>query len=156
MSDTVAFVHPYGRMDGMATPDAPQRSTRSTWQFGAIRAALEAKDSFVSAQSLHRSLHDEGSTIGLATVYRGLNKLAEAGEADLLHLDGESLYRACSHAHHHHLICRECGATVEVRADAVETWAKQVAAEHGYADPSHRVDVFGVCPACQAKRNASR
>lgn len=133
----------------------PERTTRSTWQFGAIRQALEEQDSFVSAQSLHRSLYEQGSTIGLATVYRGLNKLAEAGEADLLHLDGESMYRACSHAHHHHLICRECGATVEVKAEPVEEWAHRVAAEHGYASPSHRVDVFGLCPECQARQAAA-
>jgi Fur family ferric uptake transcriptional regulator len=52
-------------------------------------------------------------------------------------------------AHHHHLVCRACGATVEVTGPAVETWAEQVAAEHGFRDVSHTVEVFGTCPACQ-------
>lgn len=134
----------------MATPtDSPK--PRSTWQFQAVRDALETHDSFVSAQSLHSEMRAAGSTIGLATVYRSLGKLAQAGEADLLNLDGESLYRACSRAHHHHLICRSCGATVEIQADSVETWARAVAAEHGYARPSHTADVFGVCAECRAR-----
>jgi len=93
-----------------------------------------------------------GSDIGLATVYRALADLAGEGEADCLQSpDGESLYRACSTTdHHHHLICRHCGLTVEIEADAVETWAKNVAAEHGFTQAAHVVDVFGLCAACTA------
>jgi Fur family ferric uptake transcriptional regulator len=47
------------------------------------------------------------------------------------------------------LVCRECGVTVEIAATAIEAWAKEVAAQHGFSAPEHLVDVFGVCPACQ-------
>ena len=63
---------------------------------------------------------------------------------------GEHLYRRCSEGHHHHLVCRVCGRTVEVAGPAVESWADRVAAQHGYADVSHTLEIFGTCPTCAA------
>ncbi|MEY2899983.1 MAG: hypothetical protein RL247_149 [Actinomycetota bacterium] len=123
---------------------------RNTKQREEVWQALEATPDFVSAQELHQKMRGLGSSIGLATVYRTLNALAEEGSADALTRDGENLYRACSPGHHHHLICRECGATTEIEAGEVEEWAKKMAAEHGYGSPQHIVDIFGVCPDCQA------
>ncbi|TFD07511.1 MULTISPECIES: Fur family transcriptional regulator [unclassified Cryobacterium] len=130
---------------------------RNTWQREAVRGALDANDGFVSAQALHSALHATGSPIGLATVYRALADLAVKGDADSLQSpEGESLYRACStNLHHHHLICRNCGLTVEIEADAVERWAKDVAAKNGFTQAAHVVDVFGLCAACTAKAAAS-
>ena len=121
---------------------------RNTWQRDAVRHALEDAPGFVSAQALHAMLRGTGSEVGLATVYRALADLATEGAADALQQDGESLYRACTPSHHHHLICRNCGTTVEIAADPVERWAHQVAAEHGFTQPQHVVDVFGLCPGC--------
>lgn len=122
---------------------------RNTPQREAVRAALSHRASFVSAQALHAELRESGSTIGLATVYRALSDLAEEGEADSLTQDGEALYRACTRgSHHHHLICRRCGTTVEIEASAVEEWARAVAREHGFTAAEHVVDVFGLCASC--------
>lgn len=122
---------------------------RNTWQREAVREALGGSHGFVSAQTLHSSLRNAGSPIGLATVYRALADLAQEGEADSLQQDGEALYRACTPgSHHHHLICRNCGLTVEIAADEVETWAKSVAADHGFTGAAHVVDVFGLCANC--------
>jgi Fur family ferric uptake transcriptional regulator len=124
---------------------------RNTWQREAVREALTTSEGFVSAQGLHSTLRDAGSPIGLATVYRALSDLAVEGDADLLQQEGESLYRACTPgSHHHHLICRNCGLTVEIEADEVESWASQIAEKHGFSAPSHVVDVFGLCAKCRA------
>jgi Fur family ferric uptake transcriptional regulator len=125
---------------------------RNTWQRAAVRDALGSTGAFVSAQDLYAELRESGSTIGLATVYRALAGLAEDGDADSLQsTEGESLYRACSSdGHHHHLICRNCGTTVEIQADAVEEWAAATAAENGFTRPQHIVDIFGLCAACTA------
>ena len=113
--------------------------------------ALAGADGFLSAQSLHELVRQSGASVGLTTVYRHLQALADAGEVDVLRTaDGEAVYRQCGgDDHHHHLVCRSCGATVEVTGPAVERWAVQVAAEHGYADVSHTVEVFGTCRACR-------
>ena len=122
---------------------------RHTWQRDAVRGALGTTENFVSAQELHAALREAGTSIGLATVYRALAELAGEGEADSLQQEGESFYRACtSAAHHHHLICRSCGLTVEIAADSVEDWAKAIASEHGFSEPHHVVDVFGLCANC--------
>jgi Fur family ferric uptake transcriptional regulator len=122
---------------------------RNTWQREAVREALGSSEGFVSAQSLHSHLKNAGSPIGLATVYRALADLAVEGEADSLQQEGESLYRACTPgSHHHHLICRNCGLTVEIEADAVEEWAQKVATDNGFTRANHIVDVFGYCADC--------
>ena len=127
-------------------PSPPLRSTR---QRRAVVEALESCADFRSAQEIHELLGDRGDAVGLATVYRTLQRLAEAGEVDLLRTeDGEAIYRRCSDTHHHHLVCRSCGATVEVEGPAVERWTRAIAAEHGYADVSHTLEIFGTCRDC--------
>ncbi len=117
-----------------------------------MKHALSEAIGFVSAQQLHMVLKNHGSSIGLATVYRALNDLVGSGEADSLQSsEGELLYRACGEGHHHHLICRSCGKTVEIEANKVESWADQVAKSHGFASPSHTIDIFGTCGPCQKK-----
>jgi len=125
---------------------------RNTWQKKAVKHALSEAVGFVSAQQLHLVLKNHGSSIGLATVYRALNELVSSKEADSLQSgDGEYLYRVCGQGHHHHLICRICGETVEIEAEKVESWADQVASSHGFSDPSHTIDIFGTCLSCQKK-----
>ena len=125
---------------------------RTTRQRRAVALILADLDSFASAQEIHDTLKRRGESIGLSTVYRNLQSLAESGEVDALRNDdGEVLYRRCSSGHHHHLVCRECGRTVEVEGPAVERWADRVAAEHGFADVSHTLEIFGVCAACSTE-----
>jgi len=104
---------------------------RHTKQRDEVQAALMQMDGFVSAQELHIALKNQGSAIGLATVYRNLTGLVEDGVADPLTRSGETVYRACQPGHHHHLVSRECGTATEIAAHAVESWAQGVADAHG-------------------------
>jgi Fur family ferric uptake transcriptional regulator len=123
---------------------------RSTRQRAAVASALAEVDEFRSAQELHDMLKHRGDSVGLTTVYRTLQSLADAGEVDVLRTsDGESVYRRCSSEdHHHHLVCRSCGKAVEVEGPAVERWADAVAREHGYVDIGHTLEIFGTCGDC--------
>ena len=133
----------------MARTTSPLRATR---QRAAVSVALEAVDDFRSAQDLHAMLRQRGEAIGLTTVYRTLAAMTDAGEVDVLRTDdGEAVYRRCSSGHHHHLVCRTCGRAVEVDGPAVERWASRVAAENGFVEVSHTLEVFGVCSTCAAK-----
>lgn len=124
---------------------------RPTRQRTAVASTLAKLDGFTSAQALHDVLRRDGESVGLTTVYRHLQALADAGEVDVLRTDdGESVYRRCAGAdHHHHLVCRSCGATVEVTGPAVEAWAETIASEHGFSDVSHTLEVFGTCASCR-------
>jgi Fur family ferric uptake transcriptional regulator len=127
-------------------------SARSTRQRKAVADLLAERADFRTAQQLHAELRQRGEAVGLATVYRNLALLVASGEVDTLqHGDGEVRYRLCSPQHHHHLVCRNCAATVEVSAAGVEQWANRVAAEHGFVAVAHTVELVGLCPACAAQ-----
>ncbi|MGH3320600.1 MAG: Fur family transcriptional regulator [Streptosporangiaceae bacterium] len=117
-----------------------------------VRRALASSEGFRSAQDLYTDLRAGGARIGLTTVYRALQALSDSGEVDVLVTgDGESVYRAChTDEHHHHLVCRRCGRTVEVEGPTVEAWATGVGARHGFTDVTHTVEVFGTCRECTA------
>ena len=136
--------------DAGSAPVRTPGGVRPTRQRLAVAEALETFDDFRSAQEIHELIGRRGSTVGLATVYRTLQKLSDAGEVDMLRTeDGEAIYRRCSGSHHHHLVCRSCGATVEVEGPAVERWTRAIADEHGYADISHTLEIFGTCASCR-------
>ncbi|MGW5737095.1 MULTISPECIES: Fur family transcriptional regulator [Streptomyces] len=134
----------------VTTAAGPPVRGRSTRQRAAVAAALGEVDEFRSAQDLHDMLKHKGDSVGLTTVYRTLQSLADAGEVDVLRTDeGESVYRRCSTGdHHHHLVCRVCGKAVEVEGPAVEKWAEAIASDHGYVDVAHTVEIFGTCAEC--------
>jgi|HubBroStandDraft_4_1064222.scaffolds.fasta_scaffold04927_3 Fur family ferric uptake transcriptional regulator len=119
-----------------------------------VRRALAEAGTFVSAQELHARLRSGGDQIGLATVYRALHALARDGVADTLRDgDGQHLYRACgSREQHHHLLCRACGAAVEVSASALERWAAAVSGKHGFTEVTLIAEFFGTCADCSSIR----
>ncbi|KTR81905.1 Fur family transcriptional regulator [Leucobacter chromiiresistens] len=129
--------------------------TRRTAQGAAVRTALESMAGFISAQELHRRLSDDGSKIGIATVYRQLNALVENQEADAISTPEGQLYRACEdpQTHHHHMVCTSCGTTIEIEPPD-EAWFTSVARTHGFDVHSHTLEVFGICSACRSASSA--
>jgi Fur family transcriptional regulator, ferric uptake regulator len=137
-------------MTGSQRSTRPVARERSTPQKRALAALLADSSGFRSAQDLFTELRGRGENVGLTTVYNQLGALAEAGEVDAVRTEtGEVLYRQCATAnHHHHLLCRRCGRTVEVEGPEVEQWADRVAAAHGFTDVAHTVEVVGTCADC--------
>jgi Fur family ferric uptake transcriptional regulator len=132
--------------DHSRSPGPTQRRTR---QRVAVDEILHDLTEFRTAQQIHDELRHKGQGIGLTTVYRNLQLMADAGELDVIRTaDGEAAYRRCSGGHHHHLVCRSCGRTVEVSGPAVETWAAAVAERNGFRDVSHELEIFGTCSEC--------
>ena len=94
-------------------------------------------------------MHRDGAKIGLTTVYRSLQTLVEGNLVDILRReDGEAIYRLCGENHHHHLVCKSCGKTVEIEGGAIEKWAKTIASENGFRDVGHTAELFGTCANC--------
>jgi Fur family ferric uptake transcriptional regulator len=122
---------------------------RATAQRLVLLEALEGRRSAVSAQELQHELRQQGRSPGLATIYRTLQALAEAHEADTFTREGEVTYRLCGTHHHHHLVCESCGSVQEVEAAQVEAWVKSVARRAGFAVTGHTADVYGVCRECR-------
>ena len=133
------------------TSGSAATSRKPTRQQVAVAELLERSDDFTSAQTVHARLRDAGAGVGLATVYRTLQSMVEAGTVDVLRTDdGEAVYRACSTHHHYHLVCRACGRTVEVEGPAVEKWADKIASDHGFSGVTHTLEIFGTCADCTA------
>ncbi len=122
---------------------------RNTWQKTAVLEQLSNTAEFVSAQELHQKISQSGKKLGLTTVYRALTEMVEQGTADSLSIsDGEMRYRICTPEHHHHLICRVCGKTVEFDLPGFEELALEVAKANGFTELSHEIELFGVCARC--------
>jgi Fur family ferric uptake transcriptional regulator len=122
-----------------------------TRQRAAVADILGERGEFRSAQHLHDDLTARGEAVGLATVYRTLQVLADDGEIDVLRSsDGENLYRRCARTeHHHHLVCRQCGRTVEIDGPTVEAWAHTIGDANGFTNITHTIDLWGTCQACR-------
>jgi Fur family ferric uptake transcriptional regulator len=123
---------------------------RYTRQRAALLELLQEGRTFLTAQEMYDALRDKGLKIGLTTVYRNLQTMAGANEVDVLRReDGELIFRRCdADAHHHHLVCRSCGYTVELANDQLETWTRSLARKHRFSDVTHDLELFGLCRVC--------
>ena len=148
--------------DKATAPHAPR--LRATRQGAAIDQALASAERFTTAHELHDDIARRGARVGMATVYRQLKLLVESGVLDVVtRPDGEAAYRLCGPAsaanaspHHHHLVCTTCGYTVEIEGPEVEAWAERVAAESGFHDVMHTVEIFGTCGRHRRTRRSVR
>lgn len=130
--------------------DASKLGPRTTRQRVAVVETLRQLDNFASAKTIHEQLQEQGYKVGLTTVYRTLQSLAEVHAVDVLNVaGGETLYRQCDNSdHHHHLVCTTCGKTVEIDGGPVERWAGEHARKHGFVLNGHTAEVFGTCKDC--------
>jgi Fur family ferric uptake transcriptional regulator len=89
--------------------------------------------------------------IGRATIFRTLDVLSELGVVERIDLpSGEHAYVGCAASHHHHVICSRCGRTAEIADAGLRTLVREVATRTGYRVDEHRLELFGLCPACLA------
>ena len=136
-----------------------QQSLRLTKGAKKVLEVLERTDELSSAQDIHGALRsEEESPPGLTTVYRSLESLVQLGLVQAVDFgDGERRYEMVKPGeHHHHLVCRSCGSTVEVSGFEVEAWAAEVAAAHGFSDVHHTIELFGTCADCSTGSSDAR
>ena len=109
----------------------------------------------VDAEELYESVRKEGHNIGLATIYRTLNLLKDAGLVEQSSFaDGRAVFEVLKPGDHHdHLICVDCGKVVEFENEDIEDLQRKVAKEKGFDLTSHRLDLYGRCqtPSCPEK-----
>lgn len=140
------------------TTDGGRPRQRSTKQRAAILELLREADPFLTAQQMHDALRERGMKVGLTTVYRNLQMMVELEEVDVVRgEDGESMFRSCeADEHHHHLVCRSCGYTVELANDQLEAWAAALAREHRFSEVTHDLELFGLCRSCSERRKTPK
>jgi Fur family transcriptional regulator, ferric uptake regulator len=104
------------------------------------------------AQEIHEALQARGSRIGLASVYRMLDRLAEQGLVQRIDIgDGIVRYEPAGHgAHHHHLVCGECGKVEPFEDPRLERAIAAVEERSGYSVSGHEVLLRGSCADCRS------
>lgn len=124
-------------------------SLRPTRQREAILRLLDRERSFHTVRELHLRLYERGERIGLATIYRTLQRLASTGDVDVVYGPGpEAMYRRCSGDRHHHLVCRMCRLAIEITTSPIDSWTAAMSEEHGFVDISQAVELVGTCRTC--------
>ena len=111
---------------------------------------LGAQDCLLSAQEIHDRLRDEGRGVGLASVYRALEVLANLKLVHRVDVDGSACYEPAdpSGEHHHHAICERCGKLAPFEDAELERLLDGVGARLGYEIGGHDVVLRGACPEC--------
>jgi Fur family ferric uptake transcriptional regulator len=114
-----------------------------------IRALLEDAG-YSSPAMVHKGARRYCPTVGLVTVYRTLDLLSQLGFVRRIHSeDGCRGYAIANHGHHHHLICRKCGAAIEFEGCDLSPFLARVSQETGYVIEDHLLELVGVCVTCQ-------
>ena len=111
-------------------------------------------ESHLSADDIHSSLIAKDENIGLATIYRVLTQLEEAGLIERRHFDDNSSSYEIKKKHHDHLICKVCGKIVEFTDNELETLQEKISKEYNSQLDTHVMTLFGVCSDgnCQSEK----
>jgi Fur family ferric uptake transcriptional regulator len=135
-----------------------KKGLRSTDQRRLIVETFFHAQNHVSIEELLAQVRAQDSRVGYATVYRTLKLLTECGVAyERRFGDGLTRYElADDSSHHDHLICVECGDITEFEEPRIEEIQEEVAKRHGFELRSHKHEMYGVCPSCQAKARGKR
>lgn len=141
-------------MSRTATAEPARRSTPAR---RAVFVVLEReRGRHLTAQQVHREAEALRPGIGLATVYRTLSAMAGDGVVDVVSTDErEAAYRLCSAGHHHHLVCAQCGAVIEIGGCDVEAVERRLARRYHFRITEHALTFRGVCAACQRRGRPS-
>lgn len=125
------------------------RATRVTAPRRALSSLIARRSGHFTANDLIADAHLR-KVAGRATVFRTLDLLAEQGALERIDLpSGEHAYVACApEEHHHHVVCRNCGKSVEVADSGLQSVVGEIARRSGYAIDAHRLELFGLCPTC--------
>jgi Fur family ferric uptake transcriptional regulator len=131
-----------------------RKGLRSTAQRRLVTDVFFRSGGHLSIEDLLSKVRELDSKVGYATVYRTLRLLAECELANVRHFgDGVTRYELRDEGEHHHdhLICIECARIVEFEDEAIEVLQDRVAERYGFKLRSHKHELYGLCPDCQAK-----
>jgi Fe2+ or Zn2+ uptake regulation protein len=110
-------------------------------------------DELLSASRRHRY------GIGRATVFRSLDVFSALDLVERVDLpSGEHAYLACEPAHHHHVVCSRCGqaqGVPEGELGELTAALREVSRRTRYQIDSHRLELYGICPSCQAAASSA-
>jgi|GraSoiStandDraft_57_1057295.scaffolds.fasta_scaffold313554_1 Fur family ferric uptake transcriptional regulator len=122
-----------------------------------LRTFLETRE-HLSTDELFRLVKKKDPKIGFTTVYRTLKLLAECGLAsEVAFHDGIARYEhQYNRRSHHHMVCTECGSSVEFFSPEVDHLEQKIGRQHNYETTRHTFQIYGVCEDCRKKGSGKR
>jgi Fur family ferric uptake transcriptional regulator len=110
-----------------------------------------ANEGHRSVEDIHHDVRERDPRVGYTTVYRTMKLLSDAGLAREVDLgDGMTRYEHLyNHRHHDHMICTECGRSVEFLNPQIEKLQEQAAEKLGFRVVDHRLHIYGLCRFCR-------
>lgn len=130
------------------------KEMRCTGERDEIVRALAATGKHFRIEDLVKSLNDRGFAASRATVYRTIPLLVEVGLVRVAKAapgDDYTYEYIYGQEHHDHLFCVRCQAVTEFKDDTIEQLQREIAERNGYELVGHRLDLYGLCPACRVK-----
>lgn len=119
----------------------------------ALAGLIAAHDGHFTASDLAAAARDRRIGVSRATLFRALELLVELGVVERLDLpSGEHAYVECAPVHHHHVVCSRCGRSAEVDDVGLNDAVLEIGRRSGYRIETHRLELFGLCPSCQARQ----
>ena len=121
-----------------------------------LRTFLETRE-HLSIDELHRLVKKTDPRIGFTTVYRTLKLLAGCGLAsEVAFHDGIARYEhQYNRRSHHHMVCTECGASVEFFSEHVGAIEREIGHKHRYVTTRHTFQIYGVCEECRDRKKTN-
>lgn len=99
-----------------------------------------------SAEDIYKILLEQGSDIGLATVYRVLNQFEEAGILIRHNFDAnKAVFELNMNHQHDHIICMDCGKVFEFKDSEIERRQREISQKHGIELSTHSLYLYGKC-----------
>jgi Fur family ferric uptake transcriptional regulator len=124
---------------------------RRTEQRRLVGELITARTGYFTAADLAADAEARGVALGRATIFRTLEVLLQMGVVERIDLPGGAhAYVGCAPRHHHHAVCSGCGAVVDFDDRELTSVVADVALRTGFRIDMHRLELFGLCPACQA------
>ena len=122
-----------------------------------LKTFLETRD-HLSTDELHRLVKKKDPHIGITTVYRTLKLLADCGLAsEVAFHDGITRYEhQYNRRSHHHMVCTECGTSVEFFSPEVGELEQEIGRKHHFVTTRHTFQIYGICEECRKKANGRR
>jgi Fur family transcriptional regulator, ferric uptake regulator len=133
-----------------------QRGVRITPQREMILDALAHGSGHMTAEEIYAQVKEHTRVINIATVYRTLDMLVEAGLASRANLwDGRLVYATSLHGPHLHLVCRSCGSTVDADSGLLSPFVEQVKDQYHFLADWQHLSLQGTCQDCQDKTSTA-
>jgi Fur family ferric uptake transcriptional regulator len=128
---------------------ATNKFQRNTRQRQGILQELRLAEDHPTAAELFARVRRQLPRISLATVYRNLERLSEAGLVRKLEFAGAETRFDAVVSPHYHVRCTVCGSVADVHEIAEDLVGERYARLAGYRVQGHRLEFHGVCPGCQ-------